>query len=153
MSIEERILKHSDMVYRIAYSMTKKKSDADDIYQEVFIKLFEKNIEFESEEHEKAWIIKVTVNCCKMLYRKNFFKKEVELDENIDIKENEYYDIYSYVKQLPEKYRIVIYLHYYEGYKVNEIATILNTREGTIKSQLSRARDMLKNIIGGDFVE
>ena len=153
MNIEKKILDHSDMVYRIAYSMTKKKTDAEDIYQNVFIKFFQNIDKFDDLEHEKRWLIRVTVNECNMLFRKSFFKKEVELDENICIPCNDSYDIsvYSYVKQLPSKYRIVIYLHYYEGYKVEEIASILKSSVGTIKSQLSRARSMLKDIMKEDF--
>ncbi len=152
MSIEEKVIKYSDMVYKIAYTMTSRKSDADDIYQEVFIKLFEKNIDFDSEEHEKAWIIRVTINCCKMLKRKSFFKREVRLDDNIDypFKEDRF-EVLEYVKKLPIKYNTVIYLFYYEGYQINEIARILETSEGTVKSQLSRARKMLKESMKGDF--
>lgn len=154
MEIEEKILFYSDMVYRLAYSMTRKKSDADDIYQDVFIKLFQNEKVFESLEHEKAWIIRVTINCCKMLYRKNMFRKEVELDENIGYLNEQDDFVYLCVKKLPQKYQTVIYMFYYEGYKVNEIAKMLKTSEGTVKSQLSRARDMLKkNMIGDDIGE
>ncbi len=155
MEIENKITKYSDMVYRIAYSMTKRKCDAEDIYQNVFIKLFKENKEFEDSEYEKRWLIRVTINECKMLFRRAFFKREVELDENIcEPVSNEYEtSVYSYVKQLPQKYRIVIYLHYYEGYKIEEISTILNKNEGTIKSQLSRARVMLKELMKEDFDE
>ncbi len=152
MNIEQRVLKYSDMVYRIAYSMTKKKSDAEDIYQEVFIKLFEKNINFDDEEHEKAWIIRVTINQCKMLRRKSIFKKEVGLDDNVDCEiKKEEYPVLEYVKKLPIKYNTVVYLHYYEGYQINEIARILETTEGTVKSQLSRARNLLKEMLKGEF--
>ena len=141
------------MVYRIAYSMTNRKVDAEDIYQEVFMKLYNNKKQFESNEHEKAWIIRVTVNECKMIHRKNLFRKEVELDENIGYKDEKDDYVFSCVKKLPEKYRIVIYMHYYEGYKVEEIAKILKSTTGTIKSQLSRSRTMLKELIGGDFDE
>ena len=152
MNIEEKVLKYSDMVYRIAYSMTNKQSDAEDIYQEVFIKLFEKDIKFVDEEHEKAWIIRVTINQCKMLRRKSIFKKEVSLDDNIDYETtNEEYHVLEYVKKLPIKYNTVVYLYYYEGYQINEIAGILDTTEGTVKSQLSRARNLLKEMLKGEF--
>ena len=140
------------MVYRISYSMCKNKSNAEDVYQEVFIKLFEKNINFETEEHEKAWIIRVTINQCKMLRRKSFFKRETKLDENIDYPSNEKNDyVLEYVRKLPIKYNTVIYLYYYEGYQINEIARILETSEGTVKSQLSRARNLLKKMLKGEF--
>ena len=94
------------MVYRIAYSMTNRKADAEDIYQEVFMKLYNNKKQFESNEHEKAWIIRVTVNECKMIHRKNLFRKEVELDENIGYKDEKDDYVFSCVKKLPEKYRI-----------------------------------------------
>ena len=151
--IEEKINKYSDMVYRIAYSMTSKKADTEDIYQEVFMKLYNNQKEFDSEEHEKAWIIRVTINECKMLHRKSMFRKEVELDENIGYQDNQDDYVFQCVKKLPEKYRAVIYMHYYEGYKVEEIAKILKSTPGTVKSQLSRSRAMLKDIMGGDLDE
>ncbi len=151
--IEEKIELYSDMVYRIAYSMTSKKADAEDVYQEVFMKLYNNQKEFESQEHEKAWIIRVTVNECKMIHRKSLFRKEVELDENIGYQNEKDDYVFSCVKKLPEKYRIVIYMHYYEGYKVEEIAKILKSTTGTVKSQLSRSRAMLKDIMGGDLDE
>lgn len=104
--IEEKIRMYSDMVYRIAYSMTNRKADAEDIYQEVFMKLYNNKKQFESNEHEKAWIIRVTFNECKMIHRKNLFRKEVELDENIGYKDEKDDYVFSCVKKLPEKYRI-----------------------------------------------
>ncbi len=151
--IEEKIRLYSDMVYRIAYSMTNRKVDAEDVYQEVFMKFYNNKKEFESAEHEKAWLIRVTVNECKMIHRKSLFRKEVELDENVGYQNKEDDHVFSCVKKLPEKYRIVVYMHYYEGYKVEEIAKILKSTTGTIKSQLSRARNMLKDLIGGDIDE
>lgn len=155
MEVENKIREYSNLVYRIAYSMTKKKTDAEDIYQEVFIKFF-KNIEkLKNEEHEKNWLIRVTINECNMLYRKNKVRNESELDENICEPYNDEYEtsIHSYVKKLPHKYRIVIYLHYFEGYKIEEIANILKSTSGTIKSRLSRAKTQLKTMIGEDFYE
>lgn len=151
--IEEKIRLYSDMVYRIAYSMTNRKVDAEDVYQEVFMKFYNNQKEFESSEHEKAWLIRVTVNECKMIHRKTLFRKEVELDENVGYQNKDDDYVFSCVKKLPEKYRIVVYMHYYEGYKVEEIAKILNSTTGTVKSQLSRSRNMLKDLIGGDFDE
>lgn len=151
MNIEEKIRKYSNMIYKIAFSMTKTKDDADDIYQEVVIKYYQNESNLQNEEHEKAWLIRVTINYCKMFYRKNKNRREEILDENIQSLDPEQDDTYMYVKKLPEKYRIVIYLFYYEGYKINEIAKILKTHEGTVKSQLSRAREMLKELMEGGF--
>lgn len=155
MEIENKIREYSNLVYRIAYQMTSKKEEIDDIYQEVFIKFY-KNIEkFKNQEHEKRWLIRVTTNECNMYYRKLNIRKETELDENIsstNIETNKN-SILSYVKKLDSKYRIVIYLYYYEGYKINEIAKILKTTSGTIKSRISRAKKQLKTIMGDDFNE
>lgn len=155
MEVENKIREYSDIVYRIAYTMTHKKSDAEDIFQEVFIK-FCKNInKFKDIDHEKKWLIRVTINECNMLYRKNKIKNETELDENICKPCNDDYKIsvHTYIKKLTPKYQTVIYLYYFEGYKINEIAKILKTTSGTIKSRLSRAKQQLKNIMGDDLSE
>ena len=151
MNIEEKVLKYSDMVYRIAYSMTNKQSDAEDIYQEVFIKLFEKDIKFVDEEHEKAWIIRVTINLTKNLYNSSWNKNIVELDENIAFESENERDVLNTVLKLPQNYRTVIYLMYYEGYKVKEISEMMKTSEGTIKTWLFRAREELKKELEGGF--
>lgn len=152
MEVENIVIKYSDTVYKIAYSMTRSRSDADDIFQDVFMKYFEKNIEFENEEYEKAWLIRVTINMCKMLYRKKSIRKEEELDENMNIStNNDDKSVLEYVRKLPIKYHSVIYLHYYEGYQVNEIAKMLKTTSGTIKSRLSRARKLLQKNMEGEF--
>lgn len=155
MNIEEKIREYSDLVYRIAYSMTNKSCDTEDIYQDVFVKFYKNIDKFKDKEHEKRWLIRVTINECNMLYRKKNIRSEVELDENVcepvngDYKES----VTSYVKKLPIKYQSVIHLHYFEGYKVEEIANILKTTTGTVKTRLMRARTKLKEMIGDDFFE
>lgn len=147
--MKEILNKYSDMVYRIALTRLRNKENAEDIYQDVFVKFSEKMPKFENKEHEKAWFIRVTLNLTKNFLSANWNTKVVGLDEDIPSKEEEISDIYSAVMSLPENYRTVIYLLYYEGYKVKEIATFLNTNENTIKTWLSRAREMLKNKIEG----
>jgi len=147
MEIEEKIKKYSNMVYRVAYSILKNETDAEDIFQETFIKFY-KNIEqMKSEEHEKAWLIRVTINNCNMLLRKKKIRKEDEITEEIPDTHEEKEDILEVVNKLPAKYRLVIYLYYYEGYKISEISKILNDSEGTIKSRLSRAREYLEKMV------
>lgn len=147
MEIEEKIKKYSNMVYRVAYSILKNETDAEDIFQETFIKFY-KNIEqMKNEEHEKAWLIRVTINNCNMLLRKEKIRKEDEITEEIPDIHEEKEDILEVVNKLPAKYRLVIYLYYYEGYKISEISKILNDSEGTIKSRLSRAREYLEKMI------
>ena len=149
--LEKKIRKYSSMVYKIAFSILKNNEDSDEIYQETFIKLYKNFNKLKNDEHMKYWLIRVTINNCKMLLRKR--KKEIitQLDENISAKEMGKNDVLEIVNGLPEKYRIVIFLFYYENYKVNEISKILRIREGTIKSQLSRARNLLKEMLKEEF--
>lgn len=155
MEVENKIKQYSDIVYRIAYTMTNRKSDAEDIFQEVFIKFYKNIDKMKDDEHEKRWLIRVTTNECNMLYRKNKTRNEIELNENICEPCSDEYKIpvHSYIKKLTPKYQIVIYLYYFEGYKIAEIARILKTTSGTIKSRLSRAKQQLKNIMGDDLSE
>lgn len=147
--LEVKIQKYSNMIYRLAVSMLKNKEDSEDVYQDVIIKFCKHYEKLKDEEHEKAWLIRVTINQCKSLLRLSWFKNREKLDENIPYLDKVKDDVYYAVSELPLKYRTVIYLFYYEEYKISEIAKILNEKESTIKSQLSRARAMLKDKIGG----
>ena len=140
--IEKVISKYSDMVYRIALTRCSTIENAEDVFQEVFMKFSEKKPKFENSEHEKAWFIRVTIN---------LNKKVVSLDENMVFNNKEENDIFSLVSELPKNYKTVIYLSYYEGYKVNEIAKILKMNENTVKTWLFRAREMLKDKLEGGF--
>lgn len=147
--LENMVEKYSNMVYRLALTRTKSKENSEDVYQEVFLRLSRKLPNFESEEHEKAWLIKVTINCSKNLLNSNFLKYNSELKEEIAFETKERHDIYYAVQELPLKYRTIIHLYYYEQYKINEISKILNISENTIKSRLARAREKLKQKIEG----
>ena len=149
--IKEKIGQYSDMVYRIALTRTDTIENAEDIFQEVFTKFSEKLPSFKDAEHEKAWFIRVTINMSKNMKNTAWNRKVVTLDENIKFENQEENDIYSIVCELPENYKTVIYLFYYEGYKVKEISNILKKREGTVKTWLLRARNILKEKIKGGF--
>lgn len=144
---------YADMVMRIAYQNVKNIADAEDICQEVFLKLLELNKSFESEEHIKAFIIRITINKCKDYYKSNWFKRRVNLKEEgiisdkgvVEKEGNE--SIIESIMELPLNYRNVIYLYYFEGYSVKEIGEILKKKEGTIKTWLGRARQKLKIMI------
>lgn len=151
--IEKMIEKYSDMVYRLALTRTKSKENSEDVYQEVFLRLYKKLPIFESEEHEKAWLIKVTINCSKNLLNSSFLKHSAAIKEEIVFETKERHDIYYAVQELPLKYRTIIHLYYYENYKISEISKILNINENTIKSRLSRAREKLKEKIEGGIEE
>lgn len=149
--IKEKIEEYADMVYRIALTRSGSIENAEDIFQEVFMKFSEKLPEFKNSEHEKAWFIRVTINFSKNLKNSAWNKKVVEIKEEIPFETKEESDIFSAVSELPQNYRTVIYLSYYEGYKVKEIANLMKKREGTIKTWLFRAREMLKEKIEGGF--
>ena len=145
--LEKIINKYSDMVYRLAFVRTKTKENSEDVYQEVFLRLSRKLPTFKSEEHEKAWLIRVTINCSKNLLNSKFLKNTLEINEEISFETEERHDIYYAVQELPLKDRTVIHLYYYENYKISEISKILKVKENTVKSQLSRAREKLKLIM------
>lgn len=148
----DMINKHSDMVYRMAYSLLKDKYDAEDIHQEVFIKYLKKKPEFVDENHEKAWFLRVTINMCKNLWKTAWKQRVVSIDDENDIMEYELVederdDIVRMVKRLPKKYRIVIHLFYYEELSIDEIASILGSKNSTVRTQLTRARAKLKDLL------
>lgn len=147
--LEETIEKYSNMVYRLAMARTRNVETSEDVYQEVFLRLARKMPEFESEEHKKAWLIRVTINCTKTILNSSFLKHRAELDENLSFETPERHEIYYAVLNLPIKYRTVIHLYYYENYSIKEISKILKTNENTIKSRLSRARAQLEKVVEG----
>ena len=145
---EDIIYRYQDTVYRIAFTYCRNTADAQDIAQEVFFRYLKKTPRLESEEHLKAWLIRVTLNVAKSLSTSSWSKKVVPLSEHDPIivnDENTDTDTYYAVLSLAEKYRSVIMLYYYEDYSVSEISQILNRTETAIQTQLQRARAMLKS--------
>ena len=149
--VEKAINEYADMVYRIALTRTRTVENAEDIFQDVFLKYSEKKPKFKSVEHEKAWLIRVTINLTKNFHNSSWNKKVVNLDENLSFETPEQSDVFSVVCNLPQNYRTVIYLVYYEGYKLKEVAKLLKKREGTIKTWAFRARQILKENLEGGF--
>lgn len=149
--LENVVKAYSNMVYRLAFSQTRNKSDADDIYQEVFLRYIRKNAHFETEEHRKAWLIRVTINCCKKMWTSSWIKKIVPLDETIVFEMKEETNLYYELQKLPMKYRAVIHLFYYEDLSIEEISKALNQKPSTIRTQLTRARYKLKKILKEDY--
>jgi len=148
--IQTSLNTYSDMIVRIAYQNLKSMADAEDIAQEVFLKRMTASPAFENETHEKAWIIRVTVNLCKDFLKSSWFKKTTALDENIP-SPDENNEVLDAVMHLPVKFRNVIYLHYYEDMTVAQIAGILQKKENTVSSWLHRARKLLKESLTGGF--
>lgn len=140
---------YSDMILRISYSYLKRTWDAEDICQTVFLKILTKDIRFDTPEHEKAWIIRTTVNACKDHLKSGFFRKTVPLDDAKMIAAPQAPDlpILDALKALPDKYRVPIYLFYYEDYSAREIGQILGKSEGNITTCLSRGRKKLRSYL------
>jgi len=148
-NIEEIYERNYDMMYRVGFSYLKNAEDTKDIISDIILKLLQKKINFESAEHEKAWILRAVINQCKN-YLKHWRRKNESIDDYIhlesenSVEENEMVKI---IMELPERYRAVIYLHYYEGYTSKEISDILKKPQSTILSQMREARKLLKGVL------
>lgn len=148
--------RYADLVRRVCMIHLKNHADTEDIFQTVFLKYVTGTTEFESEEHEKAWFIRVTINACKDLLRSFFRSRTVSLDdllEQPDQVPEDHREVLEAVLALPDKYRDVVYLHYYEGYTAPEIGTILHKNPNTVYTLLTRARDELRKMLGGEDFE
>lgn len=150
-SPEAAFKKYADTVYRLAFVRTKNKADSDDILQEVFLRYIKVWEKMESEEHVKAMLLRITVNCSNSLKTSSWFKKTEELNENL-ASNDEYKDdsLLNEVLKLPQKYRTAIHLFYYCGYSIDEISQIEKINPSTVKTHLSRARAILKKSIKAD---
>lgn len=145
--VSRAIDRYADTVQRICMVHLKNYADTEDIFQNVFLKYALSSDTFENERHEKAWIIRVTVNACKDLIKSFFRSKTVSLEELVNepaVVEEGQREILEIVLNLPEKYKDIVYLHYYEGYSAVEIGRILGKNVNTIYTLLSRARKILK---------
>ena len=138
---------YADMVRRICLVHLKNIHDTEDVFQNVFLKYMLYKGSFENEEHEKAWFVRVTINACtdwlRSLCRRKWVPLETVLEES-SMPDDALREVLEAVLQLPERYRKVVYLFYYEGYSAVEIAGILGKKENTIYTWLSRARDLLR---------
>ncbi len=141
---------YADTVYRVAFNNTACSADAQDVSQEVFLKLLESGKVFHDAEHLKAWLIRVTINLCRDEYRKKNRLAPLTGDIAAPVQTEEN-GVLEAVNALPEPYRNTIYLHYYEGYTAKEIGKILGAKENTVLSWLSRARAALKKEMTGGF--
>lgn len=157
MTAEEAVGQFADMVYRIALVEVKNKADADDVFQEVFVRLVKHIDTLESREHVKAWLIRVTVNCSKK-HLTSFWNRRVGSieDEEQSVEEAGYMPeeenpVRRAVLELPDKYRTVIHLFYFEELSVHEICNYLRQKESTVKSQLFRARELLRDKLEGEI--
>lgn len=142
--LAQLIDRYGNTVLRLAYTYLKNKADAEDIVQDVFLQVMEKQPEFQNAEHEKAWLVRTTINHCKNRLHTFWNRNKCSIDEIAKISKCDTYhldsDVLKAVLSLPAKYRTAVYMHYYEGYKTPELARILGTSETTVRSWLCRAR-------------
>ncbi|WP_405355182.1 RNA polymerase sigma factor [Ruminococcus sp.] len=148
-SLAERAMNlYGNSILRLAYSYLHNISDAEDVLQDTLIKYMESFPAFKSDEHEKAWLLRVAANISKNKIDYNKIRESDELEENLAVYEDESLAfVWDAVKNLPDKYREVIHLYYQEGYKIKEISKILRRNESSIRSDLKRGRERLKNIL------
>ncbi len=153
--ITDIFTRHGKTVYRVCFAFMKNPADTEDAVQDTFYQLIQKGPAFESEEHEKAWLIRTASNICKNSL-KHWWRKREDIDEHTDIPSDEKYDtdgVFGAVTDLPAKYRAVVYLYYYEGYTSTEIAEILGQPQSTVRNHLREARMLLKEKLGDDLNE
>lgn len=147
---------YGDTVRRLCMIYLKNYADTEDIFQNVFLKYATSSIKFENDEHEKAWFIRVTINKCKDLLKSFFRNRTVSLDDIVEKPEampSDYREVLEAVLSLPQKYRNVVYLHYYEGYSAPQISHILGKNVNTVYTLLTRSKKMLREKLGGDEYE
>lgn len=158
LTAEEIIDRYADMVYRLAVSQAMNRTDADDIFQEVFVRLVRHVKDLQDMEHAKAWLIRVTINCTKKHFGQYWNKNVFPMEETEEVpKREEDFEqvekkidnpVMQAVSKLPPKYRGCVHLFYFEELSVKEIAEMTDQTESTVKSQLHRARKMLKEMLG-----
>ncbi len=152
---EEAVDRYADMVYRLAMSQMRNQSDADDLFQEVFIRLVKHIDEMKDWNHVKAWLITVTCNCAKKHFER-YWNKNVTYLEDEEIADEANYEIPEEhpvrraVSRLPEKYRVIVHLFYFEELSIKEISEITGQKESTVKTQMFRARELLKELMEGE---
>lgn len=152
-AVRQAIEEYASTVKRICFIHLKNEADTEDISQTVFLKYAMNDTVFENKAHEKAWIIRVTINACKDLLKSFFRKHTVSLDAYVEqecVMDEAQSEVLEAVLTLPEKYRRVVYLHYYEGYPAAEIADILRINVNTVYTHLARAKSLLRKELGGE---
>ncbi len=150
MSLTEAFERYSDMLYRIALTHTVNREDAEDACQDVFIRYSQANKHFKDTEHIKAWLIRVCINRCHDISRHGKIRSHLDIDDireviADDTKAEEYIHLTDTIAQLPDKYKDIIILHYYEGYSIEEVSKLLNISLSAAKMRLMRAREITKD--------
>ena len=147
---EVLVEKYKDHLFAAAFNVCKNAADADDVVQDTFLQYHTTNRQFENEQHIRAWLIRVAINKAKNIYLSFWWQKGVPLEEYMEtltFETPEAQTLFTEVMKLPEKYRIVIHLFYYEDYTIREIAKIMNVTESNVKVRLTRGRRLLRNVL------
>lgn len=152
MDLSQCVEAYTDLIVRTAFTYVKNRADAQDIAQDVFLALLLNKKEFSSDEHQKAWLLRVAINKSKNHLRSHWFSKKVPLEQELAELSTEQSGVLEAVMQLPEKYRTPLHLHAYVGYSIKEIAELLGKKESTIGTRLSRAKEKLGAILGEEYV-
>lgn len=141
--------RYLDMVYRIALNCLRVPADAEDAVQNVMLRLWRTDTDFQSEEHLRRWLVKVTANECKRIAMHPWRRRRASLEECPEpvFEDRERRELYRAVMGLPGKYRVPLYLYYYEGYAVNEVGELLGLKPSTVQTRLARGREKLKIIL------
>lgn len=142
----KKLLLYKDTVFRVAYSYVKNKSDAEDISQEAFLKLYTSSPSFADENAEKAWLIRITINLSKNLVKSNWFSKRSDDSDMTQVYEmnTAESELFEALHDLPDKYRVLIHLYHYEGYPIAEISQMTGVKVSTIQTRLQRGRKLLE---------
>lgn len=149
-TVQELATLYQSNLFAVAFNICKNAQDAEDIVQDTFVQYYTTRKEFESEQHIRAWLIRVAVNKAKNVTRTFWRRNKVSIEdymETLVFETPEAENLFETVMHLPEKYRIVIHLYYYEDYAVREIADILKLSESNVKIRLSRGRALLKEAL------
>lgn len=147
--IRHIVEENSPSMHKAAYALLGNKADAEDAVQEAFVKFFEKKPILKDEDHTKAWLLRVTINLSKNML-KAASRQNLPVTEDIPFEKEETDELLRCVLTLPERYRSVIHLYYYEGYSIKEIALILKLPSATVGTRLARARNLLRETLKGD---
>ena len=151
MDTAEAVEQYGTMVYRLAYAQCRSRADADDLFHEVFLRYHRAAPVFDSEEHRKAWLLRVTVNCAKKLWSSPWRRRSTALEDVYTYSDPEASAVDEALAGLPSGYRTVIHLFYYEGYGAQEIARLLGRKPSTVRTQLTRGRQLLAQRLKEDL--
>lgn len=153
-SVKELANLYQNNLFAAAFNICKNTQDAEDVVQDTFVQYYTTKKEFENEQHIRAWLIRVAINKAKNITRTFWRRNKISIEdymETLSFETPDAENLFETVMQLPEKYRIVIHLYYYEDYAVSEIADILKLSESNVKTRLSRGRSMLREALKEDW--